>query len=609
METPAAPSRGTWARRQLRALEAIGDVLVPGDEDLPSFSRLGCVAHVDRLLDFMPDDDLRGLQGVLSAASFLPRFLVAGLLRWLEAGLWPPGPWAPPLRVVRMGLRGIVLLALLLGRRRALLRRARAAGRPGATSHTRRMKRNALGVVVSAVPPGYARGNPWEAHIMRRRSFLAAAAAIAGSTTPTPTPAAEGGKPVRDTPLRSTYSGPEYYDDKELAELRDVLEKRPPFRWYGPGSQPPMKVLTFEKELAARMQTKYALAVTSGTAALTTALAALGVGPGDEVILPAWSWYSCFNSIVMNGALPVFAESDESFNVDPADLESKITPQTKVIMVVHTMGNPADMDAIMAVARRRGDQGARGLRQSVGGSYKGKPVGSIGDIGIYSFQIAKTISSGEGGGLVTSDPLLFERASRYHDLGLLRPPHQAMLGGAALQGMIGNQYRMSEFTGGVLLAQLRKLDTIVGGLRGHARQRVRRDRRPARACSLRQRPDPGGRYSARTSGSASRRRTIATGSSRRMAAENVPAGTPLAVALVPLQPAVEQKLTAHPNWPSFTSERGRSIRYGAGVLPQDDRHPPPIRGHHTRPEVHPPRRRRHRRGHPQGLSRAARRRT
>ena len=117
MDTPDGTVSRHLGPRQLRALEAIGDVLVPGDEDLPSFSRLGCVAHVDRLLDFMPDDDLRGLQGVLSAASFLPRFLVAGLLHWLEAGLWPPGPWAPPLRVVRLGLRGIVLLALLLGRR------------------------------------------------------------------------------------------------------------------------------------------------------------------------------------------------------------------------------------------------------------------------------------------------------------------------------------------------------------------------------------------------------------------------------------------------------------------------------------------------------------
>jgi 8-amino-3,8-dideoxy-alpha-D-manno-octulosonate transaminase len=299
---------------------------------------------------------------------------------------------------------------------------------------------------------------------------------------------------------------------------------------------------------------------------LTTALAALGVGPGDEVILPAWSWYSCFNAVVMHGALPVFAESDESFNLDPADIEAKITPQTKVIMVVHTMGSPADMETLMSVARRRGVKVLEDCAQSVGAGYKGRPVGSIGDVGIYSFQIAKTITAGEGGGLVTNDPLLFERATRYHDLGLLRPPHQAMLGGAALPGMIGNQYRMSEFTGGVLLAQLRKLDTIVGGFRRHAR-RVYEGVADLPGLCLRHRPDPDG-----DTGS-----TVWLGFPARdhrdrflkgMRAENVPAMSPLEAALIPLQPGVEQKLTAHPDWPSFTSPRGRAIRYGAGCCPR-----------------------------------------
>jgi dTDP-4-amino-4,6-dideoxygalactose transaminase len=394
---------------------------------------------------------------------------------------------------------------------------------------------------------------------MDRRAFLAATAALA-STTSSAAPEAGGGTPVRTTPLRPTYSGPESYDEKELAELRDVIEKRQPFRWYGPGAKPPMKVLTFERALAERMETKYALAVTSGTAALVTALAALGVGPGDEVILPAWGWYSCFNAVVMQGALPVFAESDESFNLDPADVEAKITPQTKVIMVVHTLGSPADMDGVMAVARRRGVRVLEDCAQSVGASYKGKPLGSIGDVGIYSFQIAKTISSGEGGGLVTNDPLLFERAARYHDLGLLRPPHQAILGAAALPGMIGNQYRMSEFTGGVLLAQLKKLGSIVGALRGHAR-RVHDGIGDLPGLCLRHRPDPDGDAGAGIwlgfTSRAGRDEFL-----KGMKAENVPASPPLEVALLPLLPYVEQKLTTHPNWPSFTVGRGPSIRYG-----------------------------------------------
>src|SRR3954451_1103327 len=123
---------------------------------------------------------------------------------------------------------------------------------------------------------------------MYRRSFLAASVALTATTTSQASLAVEGGTPVRSKPLRATYYGPEYYDEKELSQLRDVIESRQPFRWYGPGRQPPRKALEFEKALAARMQVKYALGVTSGTAALTTALAALGVGPGDEVILPAW---------------------------------------------------------------------------------------------------------------------------------------------------------------------------------------------------------------------------------------------------------------------------------------------------------------------------------
>src|SRR4051812_29681725 len=127
---------------------------------------------------------------------------------------------------------------------------------------------------------------------MKRRTFVAAAA-VAG--------VAKADKPVRETPLRANYFGPLYYGAEEREQLTDVLEAGRPFRWYGPGKQQPLKVLTFEKEFAARMQSKYALAVTSGTAALHCTMAALGIGPGDEVILPAWTWHSCFNSIVHAG--------------------------------------------------------------------------------------------------------------------------------------------------------------------------------------------------------------------------------------------------------------------------------------------------------------------
>ncbi|MEP7363582.1 MAG: DegT/DnrJ/EryC1/StrS family aminotransferase [Acidobacteriota bacterium] len=146
---------------------------------------------------------------------------------------------------------------------------------------------------------------------MKRRVFMTAAARTAAVKRGSAAPklSIDGGAPVREKTLRPGYWGSEFYDDKERAEL---LEARAPFRWYGPGGKP-KKVLQFEKEFAAHMQTKYGLGVTSGTAVLQCAVAALELGPADEVILPAWTWHSCFNAVVLAGALPVCAEIDEIF--------------------------------------------------------------------------------------------------------------------------------------------------------------------------------------------------------------------------------------------------------------------------------------------------------
>jgi 8-amino-3,8-dideoxy-alpha-D-manno-octulosonate transaminase len=402
---------------------------------------------------------------------------------------------------------------------------------------------------------------------MDRRVFLAGSAMAAGAAAAnTPKLAVEGGAPVRETPLKAGFFGTSYYGAEESRELEDVVRTRRPFRWYGPGSEPPQKVATFEKEFAERMQSRFALAVTSGSAALQVAVAALEIGPGDEVILPAWTWHSCYNAIVLAGALPVFAEIDESFNIDPADIERKITPQTKVIMAVHLQGNPAAMDRILEIAKRHKIRVLEDCAQSVGASFHGKPVGSLGDIGIYSLQINKTITSGEGGAVVTNDPVLFERASRYHDLGGFRPPHEHQVGKAQLDWFAGNQFRMSEFTGGVLVAQLRKLDSIVEPLQTNAR-RIYDGIRDLPGVKLRHRPDPAGDLGAavfvgfETKEQSERFR-------KAMQAENVPAHPPGGSAILPVQPHIEHKRTVHPAWPSFTSERGRAIQYGAACCPR-----------------------------------------
>jgi 8-amino-3,8-dideoxy-alpha-D-manno-octulosonate transaminase len=402
--------------------------------------------------------------------------------------------------------------------------------------------------------------------MFNRRTFLAAAAAAAGTSRAASTLALNGGKPVREQRLRAGFWGTQYYDSAEKGQLMEVVESGSPFRWYGPGLQPPQKVLTFEREFAARMQTRYTLAVTSGTTALQTALAALDVGPGDEVILPAWTWHSCFNTVVLAGALPVFAEIDESFDIDPDDIESKITPQTKVIMAVPLQGNPCDMDRILPIARKHHLRVLEDCAQSVGASYRGKPVGSFGDIGIYSLQLNKTITAGEGGAVVTNDPLLFERASRLHDLGSLRAPHREVAGEERLSSFIGTNFRMSEFTGGVLLAQVRKLDRIVADVRANAR-RVYQAIEDLPGIRFRKRPDPEGELGAGVY-LEFRSKDLRDRFMKAMEAENVPAARPAGSVLLPVQPHIMRKLTVHPAWPSFNSPRGKSIQYGPESCPR-----------------------------------------
>ncbi|TAM81125.1 MAG: DegT/DnrJ/EryC1/StrS family aminotransferase [Acidobacteria bacterium] len=424
--------------------------------------------------------------------------------------------------------------------------------------------------------------------MVNRREFLAsmAAAASAGplaaapSSNPAPagfsnplsaSPAAlaiNGGKPVREKLLQvaDCGMGTEYYGSEERERLDDVVTARSPFRWYGPGSNQPMQCANFEKAFGRRMRRRYVLGVTSGTAALQCAMAALGLGPGDEMILPAWTWYSCFNAIVLAGALPVFAEIDESLNIDPDDIEHRITPQTRAIMAVHLEGCPADLDRILPIARKHGLKVLEDCAQSLGADYKGRPVGSIGDIAIYSFQFCKTITSGEGGAVVTDDPVLFERACRFHDLGPLRPALKQQLGGERVAGFAGTNFRMSEFTGGVLDAQLAKLDTIVAALRQNGR-RVYEGLRTLPDPRFRRSPDPEGDLKERIYlGFATRQHRDRY--MKAMRAENIPAGPPNGSVILPIVPQVKNKVTAHPAWPSFSTPRGREIQYGAEACPR-----------------------------------------
>ena len=394
-------------------------------------------------------------------------------------------------------------------------------------------------------------------------SILAASAVASASGAADQTSLAiNGGPPIRRTVLYSQPYGPQFYDDVEKRELLEVLEAKAPFRWSADQS----KVLQFEQAYAKQIGVQHALAVTSGTTALYSAVAALGIGPGDEVILPAWTWYADYDVIVLSGALPVFAEINDSFNIDPADIESKISKRTKAIIAVHLQGTPADMDAILEIARKHDLLVLEDCAQCLGGKYKDKFVGSIGDIGINSFQLSKSITAGEGGAVVSNRSDLAERAIRFHDVSALRSPYKEDLGGGLLSGFAACNFRMSEFTGAVLKGQLTKLETICTRLRRNARA-VREGITDLPQIKLRPSPDLEGDLGVAVfldMGDRDRRDAFL----RAMRAEGVNANGPAGSVILPTDERIEQKRTIHPDWPSFNTPQGKTIQYGSNCCPR-----------------------------------------
>lgn len=257
--------------------------------------------------------------------------------------------------------------------------------------------------------------------------------------------------------------GNELIGKEELEQVTDVLNAGHVFR-YGNLNDPKYtrKVYTFEQELAQRCGTQYALAVTSGSAALICALKAIDLQPGDEVIVPAYTFIATYSSIIFCGGIPVLTEIDESLNIDPSNIEKRITSKTRVIMPVHMLGNACDMDAIMDIAQRHNLIVIEDACQANGGSYHGKALGSIGAMGAYSLNIFKTITAGDGGALITNDENLYTRAFAFHDQGHLPNRSGVEVGARSILGM---NFRVNEMTGAVALAQLRKLDGILATLR------------------------------------------------------------------------------------------------------------------------------------------------
>jgi dTDP-4-amino-4,6-dideoxygalactose transaminase len=272
-----------------------------------------------------------------------------------------------------------------------------------------------------------------------------------------------GAEPARRRGDPPMYPGGMLIDAEEEQAVLEVLRTRRLFRYYGP--QPgPSKTAELEQAFAAHMGALRALAVTSGTAALICGLQGIGIGPGDEVIVPAYTWIASASAVLAVGGVPVPAEVDETLTLDPADTARKITPHTRAIMAVHMRGAPCRMAELLELSRQAGLKLLEDTAQADGASYRGRRLGSLGDVGCFSLQFNKIITSGEGGMVITSDEQVWKRAVMYHDvIGGLRNNF------AADEILWGANFRMPELLAAVALVQLRRLDGLLEAMRARKR--------------------------------------------------------------------------------------------------------------------------------------------
>lgn len=263
------------------------------------------------------------------------------------------------------------------------------------------------------------------------------------------------------------WPGSYFIGAEEIEAVTRVLTARSPFRFYGPDVQ--RYGDRVEEIFRQRLGRKHALLVNSGTSALNVAMAAADVGPGDEVLLPGFLWVACLASIVRAGGIPRLVDVDDTFTMDPNDLEQKINERTKAVLLVHMSGTCGDVERIRDICQARGVLLIEDVAQANGATFHGKPLGSFGDISMFSFQFNKNMTSGEGGLITSDNDALFERIWAYHDLGYGRNAAGRLNPMGPVQTW-GFGVRVNEVTAGVLYGQVRKLDQIVGAMRARNRQ-------------------------------------------------------------------------------------------------------------------------------------------
>jgi len=301
--------------------------------------------------------------------------------------------------------------------------------------------------------------------------------------------AIDGGAPVRTDPLPLEFPGVYAIGDEELEAVTRVVRSRSLFRFYGLDHG--FEVKSFEREFAAFFGTRYAIGTASGTGALHVSMAALGVGPGKEVIIPAYLWVSIAAAVVNRGGIPVLADIDDTFCLDPASVEAKITPRTAGIILVHMSGAPGNAPAIAEIARRRGLFLLEDCAQCAGGSIGGRKVGTFGDLAIFSFQMNKNMTSGEGGCVITSDERLYDRAFAAHDLGYPRNEQGRLVFDRPDLRLWGMGYRLDELRASLLRVQLSRLPETICNMR-RSKYRIREALAAFPGVQLRRVLDPAG---------------------------------------------------------------------------------------------------------------------
>jgi dTDP-4-amino-4,6-dideoxygalactose transaminase len=272
--------------------------------------------------------------------------------------------------------------------------------------------------------------------------------------------ARDGGMPARTRPELPMFPGGMELGDEEAEAAARVIRSHNVFRYYGVGAGP-HEAETFEREFAAHLGAKHALCVNAGSSALICGLIGAGVEPGDEVIVPAYTWNATANAVVAARAVPILAEVDDSLTLDPADVRRKITPSTKALLPFHMRGAPADMNALTAIARDHGLAVIEDVCQAAGASYRGRRLGTFGDAGAFSLQFNKIITTGEGGVMVTDREDVYDLAIDVHDCaGSVRR-------GIGLPRFAGWNFRASEIQAAVGRVQLARLDGLLERMRAN----------------------------------------------------------------------------------------------------------------------------------------------